>query len=69
MEAIDGCVLDRALQSLKLPIGPKVIWLGEAVFDPVDLTDRVETYWPGIRGVSVLRLLGELNAIVGEDGV
>ena len=69
MEAFDGRVLDRAVHSLDLAVGPRVVGLCEAMFDPVGLTDHVETHGPRINGVAVPRLLGELNAVVGENGV
>ena len=67
--SFDGCVLDRAVHSLDLAVGPRMVGLCEAMFDPVGLTDHVETHGPRINGVPVPGLLGELNAIVGEDGV
>lgn len=39
------------------------------MLDPVGLTDHVEAHWPRIDGVPVARLLGELDAIVGQYGV
>ena len=69
MEAFDSGVLDRAVHPLDPAIGPRVVWLFEAVLDPVGLTDHVEAHWPGIDGVAVSRLHCELNAVVGENGV
>ena len=45
--------------------------LGQAVFDPIPLTAHVEHVrnQGGGRAVGVARGKGELDAIVGEDGV
>ena len=69
VEALDGRVLDRPVHSLDLTIGPRVVGLGQPVLDPVGFADHVEAHRPGIDGVAVPRLLGELDAIVGEDRV
>ena len=69
MEAFDGRVLDRAVHPFGLAIGPRVVWLCEAVLDIVGLADHVEAHGPGRDGAAISRLLGELNAVVGEDGV
>lgn len=67
VEALDGCLLDGAVHPLDLPIGPRVVRLGEPMFDVVGLADHVEAHLPRPRGVAVARLLGELEAIVGQD--
>ena len=69
MEAFDGRVFDRAVHPFDLAIRPRVVWLREAVLDTVGLADHVEAHGPGIDGVAIPRLLGELNAVVGENGV
>ena len=69
MEAFDGRVLDRPVHPLDLTIRPGVVWLREAVLDTVGLADHVEAHGPGRDGAAIPRLLGELNAVVGEDGV
>lgn len=69
MEALDRRVLDRAVHALDLAIRPRVVRLGQSMLDTVGLTDDVEAHWPGIDGVPVSGLLGELNAIIGQYGV
>lgn len=67
VEALDGRVLDRAVHPLNLAVGPRVVGFGQSVFDPVRLADHVEAHWPGVDGVPVAVLLGELDAVVGEN--
>ena len=67
--ALDGGVLDRAVHAFDLAVGPRMIRLGQPVLDVVRRTDHVEAHRPGGDGVSVSGLFGELDAIVGEDGV
>ena len=69
MEALDGCVLDRAVHALDLPVGPGMVGLCQPMLDLVGLTDHVEVHRPGIDGVPVAGLLGELDSIIGENGV
>ena len=40
--SLDGRVLDRPVHPLDLPIGPGVVGLGQAMFDPVFPTDAIE---------------------------
>ena len=69
MEALDGRVLDGSVHPFDLAIGPGMVGLGQPVLNPVCLTNHVEAHRPGIDGVPVPRLLCELNAVVGENGV
>ena len=46
-----------------------MVGLGEAVLDPVRFADHVEAHLPGIGGVTVAGLLGELDAVVRQDRV
>lgn len=69
VEALDGCLLDRAVHPLDLAVGPRMVRLGQPVFDPVRLADHVEAHRPGADGVPVAGLLGELDAVVGQYGV
>ena len=69
MEAFDGGVLDRPVHPLDLAIRPRMVRLGQPVLDPVGFTDHVEAHRPGVDGVAVPGLLGELDAIVSENGV
>ena len=65
--ALDGRVLDRAVHPLDLTIGPRVVRLGQTVLDPVCLTDHVKTHLPRPRGIPISGLLGELDAVIGQD--
>ncbi len=69
MEAFYCSVLDRSVHSIDLTVGPRMVGLGQAVLYPFDFADHVETRWPGIDGVAVPGLLGELDAVIGENGV
>lgn len=69
VEAFDGGVFDRAVHAFDLAVGPRVIGLGQPVLNAVGLTDHVEAHWPGIDCVTVPGLLGELNAVIGENCV
>ncbi len=69
VEAFYSRVLDCSVHPLDLPIGPRVVGLGQPVLDPVGFADHIEAHRPGIDGVAVPRLLCELNAVIGENGV
>ncbi|MDT8854579.1 hypothetical protein RNZ50_05940 [Paracoccaceae bacterium Fryx2] len=62
-------VLARPVQSLDLTVGPRVVGVGQAVIEGVGLADHDEAHRPGIAGVAVPGLPGELDAIVGQYGV
>jgi len=66
--SLDGCVLDCPVHPLDLSVGPRVIGLGQPMFDPVLTTGAIERVAaePGGRTGSVLWQIGELDAIVGE---
>ncbi len=68
--ALDGGVLDGAVHPFDLAIGPR-IGLGKPVFDAVFAADLIEAVYAHARGpaVAVLRQVGELDAVVREDGV
>lgn len=46
-----------------------MVGLCQAVLNPVGLADHVEAHGPGVDGVPVPGLLGELDAVVSENGV
>ena len=83
MESLDGRVLDRSIHPLDLAVcrdnspldcclilqTSRVVRLGQPVLDTVGLADHVEAHRSGVNGVAVPRLLGELDAVVGENGV
>ncbi len=66
MIAFDRCVLDRPVHPLDLSICPRVIDFGQPVFDFVFIADTVEDM---PEGVFVPGLVGELDAIVGQNRV
>src|SRR4051794_32359799 len=66
--AFDGCVLDRAVHSFDLAVGPGMIDLGESVFDTVlaaTQSEHVRHIWR-VRPICVSRRQPELDAIIGE---
>ena len=80
MVALDGRVLDRAVHSLDLPIGPKVPRLGQAMLDIAAGTGKLEAV--GLEGLSGCNRLPddgggrgnvagcrEVGAVVGEHCV
>ncbi len=69
VEAFDGRFLDCAVHPLDLIVGPRVVRHGEAVFDVVCLADPVVAHLARRCGVTIARLVGELDAIVGQDRV
>jgi len=38
--------LDGSVHPLDLAIGPRMVWLGQPVFDPIGLADHVEAHLP-----------------------
>ena len=46
VEAFNDRFLDGAVHSFDLAIGPWMVWLGQAVFDLICLTDHVEPHLP-----------------------
>lgn len=69
MKTFDRRLLDGPVHPLDLTVGPWVVRFGEPVLDVVGLADHVEAHLAGPGGVSVTKLLGELNAIVRQNGV
>jgi hypothetical protein len=67
--SLDGGVLDREVHSLDLTVGSGMIGLGQAMLNPIGLADYVKAHRSGIDGVPVLWLLGELDAIIFENGM
>ena len=69
--ALDRRLLEGPVHALDLAIGPRVVWLGQPMLDvvrPADLVEAVDAV-QGSRASTVLRQLGELDAVVGQDGV
>jgi hypothetical protein len=59
----------RFIRSTYLAIRQRMAGHSQSVLDPVGFADHREPDWPGVDGVSVPRLLGELDAVVVEVGV
>ena len=79
-EALDGRVLNGAVHSLDLTVGPRVLWLCGAMIDPCFCAGELEGVRPeefslcqsfldlrDRRASSARRR--ELDAVVGQDGV
>ena len=69
VEAFDGRLLDRAVHPFDLSVGPRMVRLCEPVLDVVCLADHVEAHLARPGSVPVSGLLGELDAVVGQDRV
>src|SRR4029077_16291949 len=71
MVASDGRFLDRPVHALDLTVGPRVLDLGQPMFDPVLPAVYVEHMRHGSRrrAIRIAWREGELNAIVGENRV
>lgn len=48
-------VLDGPVHAFDLAVGPRMVWLGQAMLDAIGLTDHVEPHRPGINFVPVPR--------------
>ena len=46
VEAVDGRLLNGAVHSFDLAIGPWMVWLGQSVLDAICLADHVEAHLP-----------------------
>ena len=57
-------VLDRAVHPFNVAVGPRMIWLGEAMLNAVCFADHVEPHWPRLDCVPVSGSLCELDAVV-----
>ena len=66
---LDCGVLDCSVHSLNLTVNPWMVGFGQPMLNPVRVTDDVKTHRPRMCCISVSELLGELDAIAGEDGV
>ena len=62
-------LLDRSVHPLDLAIGPRMVWLGQPVFDPICFADHVEAHLPRVCCVPVSGLLGELDDVISQDRV
>jgi hypothetical protein len=64
VEAFDGGVLDGAVHSLDLAVGPGMLHLGEPVLDAILVADAIEDV---MEGVFVTGLAGELDAVARQE--
>ena len=69
VEALDGRFLDGAVHPLDLSVSPGMVGFGKPVLDIVRFADHVEAHMARPSGVAVAWLVGELDAIVGQDRV
>lgn len=69
MEAPDGGVLDHAILLFDLAVRPGMVGLGQPMLNAVGLADQIGVHRRGVYGVAVPGLLGELNAVISENGV
>jgi hypothetical protein len=69
--SLDGGVLDGPVHAFDLPVGSRVVGLGEPVFYSMKVTDAVEGVATKACGwaLTVLRQIGELDAVIGQRGV
>ncbi len=63
---IDRRLFERAVHALYLTNCPRMIRFGQAMLNLGFGTDAVEQQW---QGIAVIRAVGELNAIVRQQGV
>ncbi len=71
MVAFDNGFFDRPVHALDLSIGPRVLDLGQAVFDAVLAASDVKhvRHIGGCRPIRVARREGELDAIAPAEGL
>lgn len=69
MIPFDRRFFDYPVHSLDLPIGSRMVWLGQPMFDPICVADQIKPHLAKRHAVAVARLLCKLDAIVGENGV
>ena len=69
--SLQGGVLDRAVHLFDLSVSPRMVGLGEPVFVAVFTAGLVEAMDRNscCPAVAVLWQVGELDAVIGEDGV
>ena len=72
VEQLDGRVLDGAIHAFGLAVGPRMIRLGEPVFDAVLDADPIENVGakePAAGAAAVLGHIGEGHSVVGQHRV
>ena len=63
-----GCILDRAVHPFNLPVGPRMVRLGQSVFrNAIRLADHIEPHLAEGGFSAIAGLLGELKSVVRQD--
>ncbi|GKY88863.1 hypothetical protein STA1M1_27320 [Sinisalibacter aestuarii] len=65
--AFQRCVFDRAAHPLDLAIAPRMIGLGQAMFNPVGFADQIKPHLAERDAAAVPRLLRDLDAVIRQD--
>ena len=69
MEAFEGCFPYRPDHPFQLTIGPGTARLCQTVFNLVGFADHLEAYGTRQGHISITALLGELDAVIGQNGM
>jgi hypothetical protein len=71
MVAFDRCLLQGAIHAFDLAVDPRVVRLGQPVLDAIGIVKHVEHVGTPMSGRpdTVLRQIGELDAVIGEHRV
>ena len=69
--AFDGGIFDGPVHALDLTIGPRVVWLGQAILDAMLCTNAIEQMAckPRCGSIAVAWRMAELDTVVGQDGM
>ena len=66
MVAFDGSLFERPVHAFHLPIGPRVIYFGQAVLDVMLPADTVKDMR---KGACIFLSVGELDTIICQNGM
>ena len=69
MEAFNGRFPDRPVHPFNLTVRPGMIGFRQTVFDPVSFADHLEAHGTRQGRISTTALFGELDAVIGQDGM
>ena len=69
MIPFDRRVLDRAVHSFDLAMGPGMVRFCQAMLNPIGFADHVKSHLAERHAVPVPRLLGELDTVICQDRV
>lgn len=69
--SLHGRVLDGSVHALDLSVRPRMVGLGQPVFDSADMAGAVEGMTPEACGwpLAVPRSIGKVDAVIGEHGM